>query len=339
MGSSDKAVIVTALKIIGVEEHMWTPAIRDRMLELPYEVQGVFYTDAMVHDLTEVGDARLADMDAIGMDVQVLSVTTPSAQVLEPPEAIRLAREANDALSQIVAADPSHYACFATLPTPDPAAAAEELERCVTELGHRGVMLHGRTGEKFIDHPDYAPIFEKAAELQVPIHLHPQRPIQAISDQYYMQGMPEMVGRVLSMFGWGWHMETAINVIRLIASGALERTPSLQFILGHWGEGVPFFLDRIDEMVSPFLRDAPRTFGETFLEHFYVASSSIWSYPMLTHALSVVGADRIMFSVDYPFHKPTDGRARRFLEQAPISPADKQKIGYLNAAQLLKLDV
>ena len=122
---------------------------------------------------------------------------------------------------------------------------------------HRGVMLHGRTGEKYIDHADYLPIFDKAAALGVPIHLHPQRPVKEISDRYYMDGMPEILGRVLSMFGWGWHVETAVNVIRLITSGALERDPAPQFIIGHWGELIPFFLERIDHMVTPFVRDAP----------------------------------------------------------------------------------
>ena len=330
---------MTDLKIVGVEEHMWTPALRDHMLSVPPEVRGVSYNDALTHDLIEVGDRRLSDMDAMGVDVQVLSVTSPGVQVLQPPEASRLARDANDALARLVEENPTRYACFATLPSPDPAAAAEELERCVTELGHRGVMLHGRTGEKFIDHPDYVPIFDKAVELGVPIHLHPQRPTKVISDLYYMEGMPEMVGSVLSMFGWGWHIETAVNVIRLISSGALERRPSPQFILGHWGETIPFFLERLDQMVSPFLEAAPRTFAETFLEHFHIAPSAIWSYPMLTHAVATVGADRIMFSVDYPFHKPLDGEARRFLEGAPISVADKHKIGHLNASRLLGLEV
>ena len=135
----------------------------------------------------------------------------------------------------MVAGDPERFQAFASLPTPDPPAAAEELRRCVRELGHRSVRLHGRTREKLIDHPDFAPIFDMAAELQVPIHLHPQRPAQAISDHYYLEGLPEIVGRVFSTMAWGWHVETAVNAIRLILSGAFDRSPDLQIILGHWG--------------------------------------------------------------------------------------------------------
>jgi predicted TIM-barrel fold metal-dependent hydrolase len=327
------------LKIIGVEEHLWTPSIRDRLMAMPFDDHGVFYNDALINGLDDVGAQRLSDMEAMGVDMQILSITTPSVQVLTGQEAIDLAHEANDTLARIVADDPGHYACLATLPTSEPAAAVEELERAVTELGHRGVMLHGRTGEKFIDHADYAPIFAKAAELEVPIHLHPQRPIKAIADQYYMNNMPMMAGRVLSMFGWGWHNETAINVLRLITSGALDQGPVPQFILGHWGELIPFFLERIDEMTGIFVRDLPRSFAETFLAHFSIAPAGIWSYPMLNHAIAELGADRILFSVDYPFHNPVGGGARRFLEAAPLSDGDKHKIGHRNAERLFKLDL
>ena len=330
---------MTRLKIIGLEEHCWTPGIRDRLKELPYDVTGVLMSSNEVSErLGDVGEQRLRDMDDMGMDVQVLSVTAPATQVLEPSEAVTLARDANDLLAEVVAGNPERYQCFATLPMPDPGAAVDELQRCVEELGHRGVMLHGRTGEKLIDHPDFAAIFDKAAELDVPIHLHPQRPIKAISDYYYMEGLPEIIGRAFSTAAWGWHVETAVNAIRLILSGAFDRSPGLQIILGHWGELVPFFLERIDERFTRLSSGAFSTFAQTFVEHFHVAPAGMWSYRMLTNALAEVGADRILFSSDYPFIDGSDGAARRFLEEAPISAADKEKIGHLNAARLLKLD-
>ena len=163
----------------------------------------------------------------------MLSITTPGTQVLEPREGVRLSREANDLIARVVAGNPGRFAGFATLPSPDPVAAVEELWRSVQELGLRGVMLHGRTGDKLIDHADFAPIFDAAAELRVPIHLHPQRPVKAISDYYYSQGLPESIGRFFSTMAWGWHQETAVNAIRLILGGTFDRVPEPQIILGH----------------------------------------------------------------------------------------------------------
>jgi uncharacterized protein len=325
---------VEDLKIIAVEEHMWTPALRDVLTAN----SAALMPEPLRQALAEVGQPRLEQMAAMRVDMQVLSVHTPATQALEPSEAVALSREVNNFLAEVVAANPAHYRCFASLPTPDPAAAVDELERCVTELGHSGAMLYGRTGEKFLDHPDFAPLFDKAGELGVPIHLHPQPPLQAVSDAYYGGTLSPMASRLLSTFAWGWHMETAVHAIRLILAGTFERAAAPQIILGHWGEMVPFYLDRIDEVFALFAPGATRGFAETFVNHFHVAPSGIWSYPMLQHAIAVVGADRILFSVDYPFRNPSDGGARRFLEQAPISLADKRKIGYRNAARLLRLD-
>ena len=324
------------LRIIGVEEHVWTPALRELQSALPYEIAGPLGgPHGITERLLDVDAQRLGDMDAMGVDMQVLSVTTPATQVLEPEDAVVCAREANDLLGRVVAENPERYQAFATLPTPDPPRAADELERCVVELGLRGAMVHGRTGDRFIDHPDFAPILQRAATLGVPIHLHPQRPVAAVADAYYTHGLPDTVAMAFSAFGWGWHMETAVNAIRLVISGAFEHAPGLQVILGHWGEMVAFYLERLDEMIGFFSRDI--AFADTFLDHFHLAPSGIQSYRMLEHAIAEVGADRIMYSVDYPFVAPLDGSARRFLEEAPISPADKHKIGHLNVERLLGL--
>jgi len=324
------------LEVIAVEEHMWTPAIRDRLLALNYR-QGEGLPEHLIKALDGVGDQRLADMDAMGVDRQVLSIHTPGTQVLEPADAVTVSREANDILAAVVAAEPARYACFATLPTPDPATAVDELERCVRELGHCGAMVYGRTGEKFIDHPDFAPIFDKAGQLEVPIYIHPQRPIESVGEVYYTNGLPPLVGRLLSNFAWGWHVETAVNAIRLILSGAFEQPHAPQIILGHWGELIPFFLERLDEVFDLVTPSNAHGFADTFLNHFHLSPSGMWSYPMLEHAIAEVGAERIMFSVDYPFIRPTDGGARRFLEDAPISEQAKHEIGHLNAKRLLHL--
>ena len=323
------------IPIIAVEEHMWSPGVRDRMLA--GDIPGERLPDPLVRALEDVDDGRLAEMDAMDVDMQILSLHTPGTQALAPVEAVALAREANDCLAGAAAAHPTRLGCFATLPTPDPSAAVEELDRAVTELGHHGAMLYGRTGERFIDDPVFAPIFDRAAELEVPIYVHPQRPIEAVSDVYYLQGLSPVVGRVLANFAWGWHVETAVNIIRLILAGTFERSRAPQVILGHWGELIPFFLERLDEVFRVFDPGAARGFADTFQSHFHVSPAGMWSYPMLQHAVAELGADRILFSIDYPFIRPTDGAARRFLDDAPISPADKHKIAHLNARRLLKL--
>lgn len=267
---------------------------------------GYFNTGETGKRLLDYGDARLRDMDAMGMDMAVLSITTPATQSLDAPEAVKLAREANDELAAAVARHPDRLQAFATLQTPDPAAAVDELQRAVLGLGLRGAMIHGRTGDKMLDHPDFAPILDEAARLGTPVFIHPQMPPKAVRDIYYGD-LPDELSLTLAGGVWGWHMETAINALRLILSGTFERAPGLQIILGHWGEIIPLYLERVD--VAPMARYLPKSAAEYFREHFYIAPSGIWSWQMLTHALTEVSADRILFAIDYPFvHPSTDPR-------------------------------
>ena len=327
------------LKIIGVEEHGWLPEIRDAHNALPADRQDPsvsFFNGGETDErLCDYGERRIRDMDAIGMDVAVLSITTPATQILDAPDAVRLSRQANDRLAAAVKAHPDRFAAFATIPTPDPIAAVEELRRSVTELGLKGAMIHGRSGDKMLDHPDFAPILDEAGALGVPIYIHPQVAPKSVRAAYY-DGLPGNLSFALSAGTWGWHMEAAINALRLVMSGAFERAAGLQIILGHWGEMLPFYLERIDSAAR--LQDTlPKSFAQYFHDHFYVAPSGIWSYQMLAHTLTEISADRVLFAIDYPFVHPFDGSARRFLEDAPISPSDKEKIGHLNAERLLKL--
>jgi predicted TIM-barrel fold metal-dependent hydrolase len=168
------------LKFIGVEEHGWTAGIRDAVTSLPEDRRdpsvGYFNTGETDERLLDYDEDRLRNMDAMGMDMAVLSVTTPATQILDAPEAVRLARQANEQLAAAVARHPDRLQAFATLPTPDPVAAVDELQRAVLELGLRGAMIHGRTGDKMLDHPDFAPILDEAARLGAPIFIHPQMP-------------------------------------------------------------------------------------------------------------------------------------------------------------------
>jgi uncharacterized protein len=318
------------VRVITLEEHFWTGAIRDANRQImPPRAFG-----DLGDKLADLGPRRLADMDAAGIDVQVLSVTAPATQELEPATAVALARDANDQLAEAVAAHPSRFAGFATLPTPDPAAAAAELERTVTDLGFKGAMINGHTGGRFLDDRAYWPVFEQAEALGVPVYLHPTYPTAQVMEAYYA-GFDAPVSAALATAGWGWHAETGLHALRLVLGGVFDRFPGLQIIIGHMGENIPFSLARADERLSPVATHLKRPVAEYFRENFYITTSGYFTDPPLLCALMVLGADRILFSVDYPFSG--NARGRSFLDQAPVSEADREKIAHGNAERLLHL--
>jgi uncharacterized protein len=318
------------VRVIAIEEHFWTDGIR-AATEPGRPVPALADIAAKLGDL---GERRLADMDAAGIDVQVLSVNTPATQNLDAAAAIPLARDANDRLAGAVAAHPDRFAGFATLPTADPGAAAAELERAVNVLGFKGAMIHGHTRGRFLDDPAYSPVLERAEALGVPIYLHPAFPVPAVMEAYY-SGLDPRVGAVLATNAWGWHAETGLHALRLIAGGVFDRFPGLRVVIGHMGENVPFSLARADERLTPVATHLKRSVAEYFRENFYVTTSGYFTDPPLLCALMVLGADRIIFSVDYPFSDNVAARA--FLERAPVSPADREKIAHGNAERLLGL--
>lgn len=329
------------MKIIGLEEHFWTPELLQALTSLPPEQQDdilkAAFPPEMKNQLLDLGEGRLRQMDLIGLDMMVLSVSSPGAQGLPPAQAVELSRQANDRLAAAVKAHPDRLAGFATLPTPDPAAAVRELERAVQELGFPGALINGRTGDKYLDHPDFRPLLAKAAELNVPIYLHPQiapKPVRAL----YYDGFDPQLDVAFASSGWGWHLDAGIGALRLILAGVFDELPNLQFILGHWGEMVTFYLDRADDMTRLLAKAGrQKSVAEYFRQNFYLTGSGIFVTPYLQRAIEVMGADRVMFSSDYPFRYFPDGTARSFLEQAPLSFEDKAKIGHLNAERLLKL--
>jgi uncharacterized protein len=318
------------VRVITLEEHFLTGAIRDanRHIMPPRGAGDV------ADKLADLGPRRLADMDAGGIDVQVLSVTAPGTQELEPATAVALARDANDQLAEAVGAHPDRFAGFATLPTPHPEAAAAELERTVTGLGFKGAMINGHTGGRFLDDPAFWPVFERAEALGVPVYLHPTYPTAQVMEAYY-SGFEAPVSAALATAGWGWHAETGLHALRLVLGGVFDRFPGLQVIIGHMGENIPFSLARADERLSPVATHLKRGVGEYLRENFYITTSGYFTDPPLLCALMVLGADRILFSVDYPFSSNARGRA--FLDQAPVSEADREKIAHGNAERLLHL--
>ncbi|QBD83403.1 amidohydrolase [Ktedonosporobacter rubrisoli] len=275
-------------------------------------------------------------MDAMGIDVQVLSHTAAGLAQIPAAEAVALARAINDQLAETVRNHPDRFVGFATLPTLDPEAAARELERAVTVLGFKGAMIYGQTNNSFLDDSAFRPMLETAATLEVPLYVHPAPPARAVQDAYYA-GFDPAVSASFATFGWGWHLDTGIHALRMILGGVFDRYPSLQLLLGHWGEMIPFYLARFAEALTPVARQLQRPVADYFLQQMYVTPSGMFTLPPFLLTMQVLGAERILYSADYPFQD--GGQARAFLERAPISPADKEKIAHSNAEKLLKLSL
>jgi predicted TIM-barrel fold metal-dependent hydrolase len=326
------------MKIIAIEEHFLASSFREalqRSASHGASSNGGMPTQLQAK-LVDLGSNRLKDMDAEGIDLQVLSHSATARDVAHADEEVRLAQQANDQLAEAIASHPSRFAGFATLPMTDPNAAVVEFERAVRSLNMKGAMINGTSNGRFLDDPSYLPILERAVALDVPIYLHPGIPPAPVREAYY-SGFDTAVNFALSTGGWGWHSETGIHALRLILAGVFDRLPGLQIIIGHMGEMIPFMLARINNVFSPLAKQLHRSVTEYFLQNFYITSSGFFTEPPLLLALQTVGADRILFSVDYPFSTNEQGRA--FLENASISPDDKEKIAHGNAEKVLKLSL
>jgi 2,3-dihydroxybenzoate decarboxylase len=314
-------------QVIALEEHYQDPDV-----VRAYAPDDARQAPAIAERLNDVAALRIQEMDAAGIDLQVLSHGNPGLQTMEAETAVRLARIANDRLATTVAAHPDRFAAFAALPTPDPKAAADELERAVTTLGFKGALINGPTHGVFFDDKRFWPIFERAAALDVPIYLHPAVPQKPVIDAYYqdyVQDWPSILRAA-----WGFTVETATQGVRMVLSGVFDAHPGLKIILGHLGEGLPFLLWRVN---MGFARDAKagRGFRDVFCEHFWITTSGFWSDPALLCCVQEMGVDRIMFSVDYPF--APNQPATEWLHKVPLCADDRAKIASGNARRLLKL--
>lgn len=286
--------------------------------------------------LPEFGEKRLSSMDEAGISVQVLSVSGPGADLLPAEEGIRLAQDYNNILAEKMKAYPNRFAAFAHLPMTAPEAAATELERTVKELGFCGAMINGMTNNLFLDDAFFSPILAKAQELDVPIYLHPNFPPKAIRDLYY-SNLPNGLDSLLAAAGFGWHSETAIHVLRMVAAGTFDRFPKLQIIIGHMGEMLPFMMARSENGLSKELRKSDRSLSEILKQQVHITTSGFFTLPPLMTAIETFGIDRMMFSVDYPFSSNEKGKA--FLDSLDLPQADLEKLAHGNADKLLKLKV
>ncbi len=331
------------MRTITLEEHFVTPAYLEgpgRQLKeqaqagVPYSrVEGGFAR--LLEQLSDLGEARIAEMDAAGIDVQVLSLNSPGVEQLEAAEAVPMARDTNERLAEAVRRHPDRLAGFATLPTPAPDEAALVLERAVQQYGFKGAMINGHSRGRYLDEAFFWPILESAQALGVPLYIHPTRPPEPVVRASFAGNFPAEVTAQLAGAGWGWHIETANHVIRLILSGAFDRYPGLRVVIGHLGEALPFMFQRLDRMLPPEVTKLQRPFAAYLRENIhYTISGFNFIAPFLVLLLEA-GVDRILFSADYPYASMAE--ARSFLESLPISPADRERIAHGNAERLLRL--
>lgn len=318
--------------VIALEEHYADPVVQAAAPQAEGVRAGRSPMSSIFQRLPDLDAVRLREMDEAGIDVQVLSHVPSPVQQLNPESAVDLAIGANNRLAEAIARHPDRFAGFAALPTPDPEAAADELERCVTKLGFKGAMIHGRSQGSFHDDARFYPIFARAEALDVPIYLHPGPPHPGVIEAYYQDFIPDFPW--LTSAAWGYTIDTANQAMRLILSGLFDHFPNLKIILGHLGEGLPFLLDRMDEA---FKREGskPMEFKRTFCEHFYVTTSGFFSTPALLCTILQMGIDRVLFSVDWPFVENLPGM--KWMEAVPLSAEDKEKMLSGNARRLLRI--
>jgi gamma-resorcylate decarboxylase len=289
--------------------------------------------------LVDFQDKRLRLMDAADIEVMIVSLNAPAIQgIHDVKRAVEVARQANDALAGEVAKRPDRFAGVAALPMQDPDSAAAELQRCVKDLGFKGALVNGfsQGGSPdtavYYDLPQYRPFWRLVERLDVPFYLHPRNPLPGSIRGY--DGHDWLLGP-----NWAFHAETAVHALRLIGSGLFDELPRLQIILGHLGEGLPFYLWRIDNrnawMKAAHKYAARKPVADYFRANFHLTTSGHFSTPALIDAVAEIGADRVMFSVDYPFEDMSD--AADWFDKAEISEADRRKIGRANAMKLFKL--
>jgi hypothetical protein len=287
----------------------------------------------IIQQLTDVGDGRMAAMDAADIDMQVLSLNAPGVEQADVAEQIAIAREANDFVADAVKKNPQRFAGFAALPVAAPDRAAEELDLRVRQ-GFKGTLINGHTRGRYLDDKFFSPILERAEALDVPIYLHPTVPPKPVVDALY-GGFSPAVSATFAAAGWGWHIETGGHLIRMILGGVFDRHPKLQVVVGHLGEGVPFMLPRLNRNLPTGLTKLARPLGAYLRENVHYTFAGFNFPATFLDLLLEVGPDRIMFSVDHPYGSMAEARA--FLDQIPVSPTDRERIAHGNAERLFKL--
>lgn len=312
---------------IALEEHFMCPALEEYWWpahkDIPTPIR-----DNLYRRLNDFGELRLSAMDKAGISIAVLSSVAPGVQIeTDPGRAVKLAQSCNDFLAEKIALRPDRYRGFAHLALQDPRAAADELERCVRQLGFCGALVNGHSNGVYLDAPEMAPFWERAEELQTVIYLHPADPAKpnpTIGDY-----------KELSRATWGWGVETGTHALRLVFSAVFDRFPHVKLALGHLGETLPFLLWRLDSRAKLYGVKLKRNPSDYLRDNMVVTLSGMYSLEPLICTINALGADKVMFSADYPFESIED--AASFMDGVALEPSEKQAIAYDNAARLLKL--
>ncbi|MFI1444946.1 amidohydrolase family protein [Streptomyces fructofermentans] len=326
------------LPFIGTEETFTTPTL----LKLNSINQDhIAFLEGI--GLADLGRRRIGDMDAGGLDVQILSAHTPSVQNVPGQRGIDLAHRLNRQLADgPIAKYPDRFKAFATLPLRSPEAAADELERSVREDGFLGALTNGHIAKKYLDHPDFEPLLARAVALDVPIYLHPGYPADEVFEIYYSttrsKYKEEYQDYIFSGSGYGWHQEVLTQCIRMITYGVFDRFPELKIIIGHMGEGLPFYYERIvNDMGEPTENSLEKPIGQYFQDNFWVTTSAFPQTELLNLLLKYISVDRVMFATDYPFadiKEQTD-----WFRGVDLPREDKEKIAFRNAEKLFGMKV
>lgn len=324
------------MTLIAIEEHWNQPAVLAALKALPGDQRDPSLALSEMGDtlarLDDLGEGRIAAMDAQGIDMQVISLAPPGTGAVSPADAVALSRDANDRAAEAARRYPSRLRALATLPMASPGAVAGELERAAG-LGLVGTMVYGRTGETQLDDPCYDDLFATAERLALPVFIHPQVPPRAVRDALY-SGFSDMTDLAFATFGWGWHLDAAIAALRLIVRGTLDRHPALQVILGHWGELLPFWSDRTDILTR--ITGLQRQASDYIRDNFHLTCSGILNPVLLRHALEVTTPGRLIFSTDYPFQNPAAADITRFLAEFKDN-GDREKFSSANARALFRI--
>jgi 5-carboxyvanillate decarboxylase len=324
---------------IATEEAFATPqqleAIRGLMARTkdyhPDVWLGGMQTRGQISDrLLDLDGERLQIMDRSGIDMAVLAMTSTGVQQFEADDAARIAENGNDLLADAIRRHPKRYAGLATIPVQDPKRAVSELERAITKLKLNGVMINSHTNGEYLDEDKYWPILEAAEGLDATVYIHPRAPGPAMREAYRKYQLEHAI--------WGYAVEVGLHAVKLLMSGVFDRYPKLRVVIGHMGENIPYALYRMDYMHSHYQFDRPKlklTPAEYFRRNFLITTSGVNWVPALKFCIEVLGADNIMWAVDYPYQETVE--ATTWLDEAPISDADKAKIFHRNAERVFKL--
>ena len=329
-------------RLITVEEHYGSEKVNAKIREIfaqhgteeqKRSIERAIGT-AAAPGVTDLGAQRIAYMDAHGIDAQVISYASGIPATMEPVYSIDLCRDVNNEMAEKAAAYPGRFYLFAHLPLGDGQAAANELERCVKELGFVGAMLSGHYHDLPYDDPHYFPIFEKAQALDVPVYLHPGLVSPAITEKYYKGDWSQQATFMLSGFGVGWHYDVGMQVVRMMLAGVFDKLPQLKIMTGHWGELVSFYMYRLDEIPQE-ITGSRQKFSDYFKKNIWVNPSGMLYAEQFRYCLETFGADHILWGEDYPYRSKED--IRSFLEGFDLSETDREKIAHGNAESLLHL--